>query len=207
MKKVVIFSLLILSIVLNPYDTIAASNKTKVTFSDCVDGDTAKFILDGEVITARFLAVDTPETVHPTKEEEPFGKAASNYTCERLENAKKIELEYDNGGKTDKYDRHLVWVFADGTLIQRELIKLGYAEIAYIYDDYKYTEELEVLQENAKRSKVGIWSDYEEETIYPLIYVLIIVVIILVLWKGSESTKKKLKNKLKSVIKKELKLK
>ena len=206
MKKLVLFGLLILSIVLSPFD-VYASNKKEVIFSDCVDGDTAKFILDGEVITARFLAIDTPETVHPTQEEEPFGKEASKYTCEKLEKAKKIELEYDNGGKTDKYDRHLVWVYADGMLIQRELIKLGYAEVAYIYDDYKYTEELEVLQDYAKKSKVGIWSEYEEKTTHPLIYVLIVIVVILIFWKGSASSKRKLKNKIKKTLEKELKLK
>ena len=60
-----------------------------VTLEECVDGDTARFrTSSNEVIKARFLAVDTPETVHPTKGVEPFGKDASNYTCTTLTNAK-----------------------------------------------------------------------------------------------------------------------
>jgi len=75
MKKIIfIFILFFISI-------INANAKTiKVEFSDCVDGDTAKFIYKKEEITARFLAIDTPETVHPTKGEEFFGKEASEYS-------------------------------------------------------------------------------------------------------------------------------
>ena len=69
-----------------------ASEKIEVTLSKCVDGDTAWFILDGEEIKTRFLAIDTPES---TNEIEPFGKEASNYTCDLLTNANKIEIEYD----------------------------------------------------------------------------------------------------------------
>ena len=63
-----------------------------VTYYSSVDGDTAKFELDNEIVTVRFLGIDTPETVHTQKEEQPYGKEASNYTKERLENAEKIEL-------------------------------------------------------------------------------------------------------------------
>ena len=127
-----------------------------------MDGDTAKFILDKREITARFLAIDTPETKHPTKGVEPFGKDASNYTCDKLTNAKKIVLEYDDGSdKTDKYERHLVWVYYDDNFLQEELINLGYAKVAYLYGDYKYTTDLQNAEVVAKSDKKGIWSDYE----------------------------------------------
>lgn len=141
---------------------VYANDKVEVDFSKCVDGDTAKFVLNGDVITARFLAIDTPETVHPTKDPEPFGKEASNYTCEKLTNAKKIVLEYDDGSdKTDKYKRHLVWVYYDDNFLQEELLSLGYAKIAYLYGDYKYTGDLQDVELVAKSNKVGIWGDYE----------------------------------------------
>ena len=66
--------------------------KEQVRLSKCVDGDTARFIIDNKEYSTRFLAIDTPEVKHPKKKVEPFGKEASNYTCKRLENAKKIEL-------------------------------------------------------------------------------------------------------------------
>lgn len=146
-----------------------SENTEIVTLDACVDGDTAKFKdKNGEVIKARFLAIDTPETVHPTKGVEPFGKDASNYTCESLTNAKEIKLEYDsNSDEEDNYGRKLVWVFVDGVLLQDSLISQGYAEVAYLYGNYKYTSLLEDSEAIAKVKKVGVWSveESDEETI------------------------------------------
>ena len=144
--------------------SVGAKN-IEVKFSDCVDGDTAKFIYKKEEITARFLAIDTPETVHPTKGEEQYGKEASEYTCNKIKNAEIIELEYDeDSDKLDKYNRHLVWVFVDGELLQKELVSKGYASVAYLYGDYKYTGELEEVEQDAEENKLGIWSIKEEDT-------------------------------------------
>ena len=96
-----------------------ASSKEKVTFSKCVDGDTIKVNIDGEINIVRMLAIDTPESVHPTKGVEYYGKEASNY----------------------------------------ELVKNGYAEVAYLYGDYKYTNTLKDHQAVAEASKIGIWNE------------------------------------------------
>lgn len=132
-----------------------------VTLAKCVDGDTAHFKdQEGKEFTARFLAVDTPESVHPTKEVEPFGKEASEYTCTTLTNATEIRLEYDfNSDEEDLYGRRLVWVFVDDILLQKSLVELGYAEVTYLYGDYKYTPMLQDKESVAKASKIGIWSD------------------------------------------------
>lgn len=154
--------LLVFILVLFSWNPVFANEQVEVEFSKCVDGDTAKFILNNKEITARFLAIDTPETVHPTKGEEPFGKDASNYTCNKLKEANKIKLEYDDGSdKTDKYNRHLVWVYYDDNFLQEELLELGYAKIAYLYGNYKYTNELKNIELIAKSNKNGIWSNYE----------------------------------------------
>lgn len=154
--------LLVFILILFSWNPVFANEQVEVEFSKCVDGDTAKFVLNNKEITARFLAIDTPETVHPTKGEEPFGKEASNYTCNKLKEANKIKLEYDDGSeKTDKYDRHLVWVYYDDNFLQEELLNLGYAKIAYLYGNYKYTDDLKNIELVAKSNKNGIWGDYE----------------------------------------------
>ena len=137
-----------------------------VVLEACVDGDTAKFKKStSEVISTRFLAVDTPETVHPTQGEEAYGKDASEYTCNLLTNAREIKLEYDkNSDEEDKYGRKLVWVFVDGVLLQESLISKGYAEVSYLYDNYKYTSLLQDTETVAKVNKVGIWSLKNNET-------------------------------------------
>ena len=140
------------------------TEKIEVKYSQSTDGDTAKFEMDGEIITVRFLAVDTPESVHPTKEVQAYGVEASNFTKEKLQNAQKIELEFDNNSdKTDKYNRYLAWVWVDGELLQDLLIKEGLAKVAYLYADYKYTEQLQASEEIAKNSNIKIWQDNIEE--------------------------------------------
>ena len=156
MKKKVVFLLIIF---LFP-GVVFASGREEVTFSKCVDGDTAKFIINNKEETVRFLAVDTPETKNSTKGEEPYGKEASDYTCNRLKEVNKIELEYDdNSTKTDKYNRYLAWVFVDDNLLQAELVKNGLAEVAYLYGDYKYTDLLKDYEQTAIATKVGMHSD------------------------------------------------
>ena len=158
MKKIFVLILMLLVLPINVY----ANEKVEVKFKACVDGDTARVIMNNEEIKIRFLAVDTPETSHPQKGEEPYGKEAKEFTCEKLKNANKIELEFDsNSDKKDKYDRYLVWVFTDGYLLQSELIKNGLAEVAYLYGDYKYTNMLKDNEEVAKVNKVGIHSDID----------------------------------------------
>lgn len=136
------------------------NEKVEVKFNKCVDGDTIRVDLDGEVKTVRFLAIDTPESVHPEKEVEAYGKEASDFTCNLVSKAKKLYLEYDkNSDKEDKYGRQLAFVYADDLMLQKELIKVGYAKVAYLYADYTYTSSLQQLESVAKKEKKGIWSD------------------------------------------------
>ena len=136
------------------------NEKEVVTLSKCVDGDTAKFVTkSGEVKTARFLAIDTPESVHPTKEVEKYGKEASEYTCNLLTKAKKIHVEYDKASdKEDKYGRILVWVYVDNKMVQETLLQEGLAKVAHLYEDYEYTNKLKDIESIAKDKKIGIWS-------------------------------------------------
>lgn len=156
MKRYIV--LLFISLLLISTDVNAETVKVKL--KKCVDGDTARFIIDNEVKSTRFLAINTPEIKHGKKKAEPYGVEASNYTCKRLKNAKEIALEYDdNSDKTDKYGRVLAWVFVDDELLQNDLVKKGYAEVKYLYGDYKYTKDLEKSQKKAKKEKLNIWSD------------------------------------------------
>lgn len=128
----------------------------KVTFSKCSDGDTARFIINGEEKKVRFLAIDTPEV----DKNEPISKEAKEFTCNALKNAKEIYLEYDsNSDKEDKYGRVLAFVYLDNKLLQEELISRGYAKVAYIYGDYEHVSELKELEKQAKDNQLGIWQE------------------------------------------------
>lgn len=159
-KYIVIFIVFFLSFI---NIVMADTTIESVTFVRCVDGDTAIFSVNGEEIKFRFLAIDTPETVHPTKDVEAYGKDASEYTCNRLTNAENIIIEYEVSNKTDKYGRSLGWIWVDGFLLQKELVSIGYGEVAYIYGKYRYTESLCLAQKNAKEESLGMWSEDKEE--------------------------------------------
>lgn len=176
MKKI-FYELLILFIVISPFsvwaEEISGESNNNITINEnemvvilekCIDGDTATFKdTKGNLYKTRLLAIDTPETVHPTKKTEAYGKEASTYTCDTLTNAKEIKLETDpSSDKEDVYGRLLAWVFVDGTLLQNSLIEKGLAKVDYLYGDYKYTKMLQDTQEIAKQNKIGIWSEEEK---------------------------------------------
>ena len=194
MKKFFIFIILSLCIINN------VNAKEIVTLSKCVDGDTAWFYLNGKEIKTRFLAIDTPESTNKIEE---YGKEASNFTCDKLTNAKKIEIEYDeNSDKTDKYNRELVWVFVDNELLQNLIIKEGLGEVAYLYGDYKYTSLLQKSQLEAQEKKMNIWSttDYSIQ-----FYMMIgIILLIFILYQFNSNIRKKLNKKIKRKVKKEI---
>lgn len=176
MKRIVI-SLFILFLLL-PI-RCKANEKELVTLSSCIDGDTARFIMNKKEIKIRFLAIDTPEITSNQK----YSYEAKEFTCDLLNNAHKIYLEFDgNSEKQDKYNRYLAWIWVDDKLLQEELVSNGLAKVAYLYDDYKYTNLLKNAQNKAKANNLNIW--YKEpnkmitnETNIILIIVSIIIII------------------------------
>lgn len=141
-------------------DTATETNKIKVELLSTVDGDTAKFKINEEQITVRFLGINTKETVDPKRGEEAWGKEASDFTKEKLEKATKIELEFDDiADKKDKYDRYLAWIWIDDELLQDLLVENGLAETYMLQNNYKYAGMLQESEEIAKNDKFGIWSE------------------------------------------------
>ena len=165
MNKRVICLLLILLLI--PVSVNAS--KVKVKLSKCVDGDTARFIINDEEIKLRFLGINAPEIASNNKEAEAYGEEASKYVCNKLKKAEKIEIEYDEkSDKIDKYGRHLAYVFLDGNLLETDILKKGYAEVKYAKSSFKYYDELINAENKAKEKQVGIHSDidYEEENLW-----------------------------------------
>lgn len=154
-KKISLFFLLLI-----PFNVFALD---KVKLDKCIDGDTASFIYKKEVSKFRLLSINTPES---TNRIEDYGPEASKFTCNELQNASKIEIEFeDNSEKKDKYDRYLVYVFVDGELLQEKILKNGLADLKYNKNNYKYTDRLEEANKYAKDNFLGIYStkEYQEE--------------------------------------------
>lgn len=126
-----------------------------------VDGDTAWFQVTEDGIqvthTVRFLNIDTPETVHPDMEPQPYGKEASNYVTEALE-GQEVWLEYDIQ-RTDKYGRQLchVWM-KNEVLFNLQLVRLGYARVLVIQPNIRYHKFFLAAEEYALGEEAGIWA-------------------------------------------------
>ena len=80
-------------------DMNSSTAKAEVTVKNYVDGDTTHFyvsesVVSGGILKARYLAINTPES---TGKIEEYGKAASNFTRSKLENADAIMIESDDG--------------------------------------------------------------------------------------------------------------
>ena len=166
--------------------SVNASNKFSVKLDKCIDGDTARFFINGESRTVRFLSINAPEIAHDDILEEFYGKESSEYACKLLSRASSIKLQYDpKSDKVDKYDRVLAWVYVDGELLQKELVSKGYAEVKYVYDDYLYSNELKELENISKEKKLGMWSNVSNKSrsnipsIHDLIYYSIAAIILL----------------------------
>lgn len=118
-----------------------------------VDGDTIE-IEGGEKV--RLIGVNTPETKDPRKPVEYFGQEAYEFTKSLLE-GKDVYLEYDVE-KTDRYGRILAYIYlADGTFVNAELVKQGYAQVMTIPPNVKYADLFVELQREAREADKGLW--------------------------------------------------
>lgn len=135
-----------------PLTTRQTENKSYFLCIRVIDGDT--IVLEGNE-KVRLIGVDTPETVHPNKPVEHFGKEASEFT-KRMVEGKQVRLEYDWQRK-DKYNRTLAYVhLKDGTFLNLEIVKQGYG-FAYTKYPFKFLEEFRQAEKEARQNKIGLW--------------------------------------------------
>jgi len=135
-------------------------NETLYPVVSVTDGDTLKINVEGKTETVRLIGVDTPETVHPSKPVQCFGREASAKTKSLL-SGKSVYIETDSTqGTYDKYQRRLAYIFLeDGTNVAQLLIEEGYAH-EYTYDGpYRYQEAFKAAEAAAKTNKRGLWAD------------------------------------------------
>ncbi len=135
----------------------------KAKVIDHVDGDTVRINITNppnelqEIETIRFLGIDTPETVHPSKPVEYFGKEASSFTRSNLL-GKTVYLAFDYNLR-DRYKRLLAYIYTeDGKCFNAVLVSEGYAH-AYVKYPFQFIDEFTQLEKNAKARKKGLWGE------------------------------------------------
>ena len=149
--------------------------KEEVTVKMFIDGDTTHFyvpssVAAGGVLKARYLAVNTPES---TGKIEEYGKKASAFTREKLENAQSILIESETAyWEADSTgDRYLAWVWyqPQGSDTYRnlniELLQNGLA-IASSSANNRYGETCMAAINQAKAQKLNVHSGEKDPDFY-----------------------------------------
>lgn len=133
----------------------------KAKVSKNVDGDTIRIMLDGKEEIIRMIGVDTPETVHPSKPVEYFGKEASNFTKKMLPVGSEVYVTYDWDPR-DKYNRLLayIWYKVDGIWVLHNLNLIangyGFAYTSFAFDD-DYKQTFIEAERTARNEDRGLW--------------------------------------------------
>jgi len=124
-----------------------------------VDGDTVVIDLDGSTETVRLLGIDTPETVHPDRPPECFGKQASVRMAELLPASTVVLVTRDVEAR-DRYDRLLAYVARaeDGLVVNRAMVVEGYASALHIDPNDGMRNELAAAEARARADGRGLWT-------------------------------------------------
>ena len=153
----------------------ADTAKQEVTVKSFVDGDTVHFfvpesIMPSGVLKARFIGIDTPES---TGKIEEYGKAASEFTQEKLSRAHSIMIESDDGNWDfdSTGGRYLVWVWykaekaGEYRNLNIELLQNGLAR-AYSSANNRYGSTCTAAINRAKANKLNIYSGQKDPDFY-----------------------------------------
>jgi len=136
-----------------PWVECEAYRNHPVKVAYVIDGDTVK-LTRGQKL--RYIGVDTPETKHPRKPVQYYGKEAYAFNKQLVE-GKEIYIEFDVV-PTDRYGRWLGYVFlADGTFVNALLVKQGYAKVYTYPPNVKYIDLFRKLETEARKNKRGVW--------------------------------------------------
>ena len=124
---------------------------------DIIDGDTIKINYQGKLTTVHLIGVDTPETVHPQKPVEPFGKEAT-YFLKNLLLDESVYLRFDVQ-KTDKFGRTLAYLYRapDGLFVNLELVRQGYGKVYTVFP-FKHKTLFQHYGGQAQKAGRGLWN-------------------------------------------------
>ena len=151
------------------------TKKQVATVKTYVDGDTTHFhvpedVIEGGVLKARYLAINTPES---TGKIEEYGKKASEFTRAKLSSAVSIILESDddkwNRDSTDS--RYLVWVWykesEDGEYrnLNLEILQNGLA-VASSTGNNRYGSVCLSALAQARAEKLNVYSGEKDPDFY-----------------------------------------
>ena len=146
---------------------IEQDTKIDVLVTKVTDWDTIHFLKDWKDYTTRLIWIDAPEnsTTRYWYVEQLWTEAKDYLNS--LIWWKTIQIEYDSSqAKTDKYWRHLIYIFYNWENINKKMIEQWFAK-EYTYNKpYKYQTEFKEAEKIAKENSKWIWGlENQEEVI------------------------------------------
>ena len=132
-----------------------AAGTIEGTVVHVVDGDTIHVRLTDRVEKIRYIGVNTPEIHHPSKGEEPGGREAAEVN-RGLVGGRRVRLELDVQTR-DRYGRLLAYVWVGDTMVNAELVRLGYAQVMTVPPNVRYQDLFVKLQRQARDAHRGLW--------------------------------------------------
>lgn len=105
------------------------------------------------------IGVNTPESVHPTKEVECFGEEASAHTAQLLPKGTPVRLVRDTELR-DRYGRLLAYVYRsrDALLVNEHLVARGFGEAYRFPPNTALAARFSEAQAAARRERAGMWA-------------------------------------------------
>jgi micrococcal nuclease len=111
--------------------------------------------LNVKLCLSRSIGMNAPETKHPTKGQEPCGPEASAAN-RQLVAGQAVRLELDVQ-PWDRYQRLLAYVYVGTVMVNAELVRQGYAQVATYPPNVRYADHFRQLQQDARQAGVGRW--------------------------------------------------
>ena len=121
-----------------------------------IDGDTVKIDYQDKATNVRLIGVDTPETVHPNKPVEAYGKEASNFVKNLLQ-GESVYLRFDTD-RTDNFGRLLAYLYRapDGLFVNLEIVRQGYGHVSTQFP-FKHIELFRYYGNRARIAGKGLY--------------------------------------------------
>lgn len=134
---------------------VARADPREIGVVDVVDGDTIR--IDGGALV-RLIGIDTPESSGPYRDEECFGREATERTTALIPRGTKVRLVFDVEHR-DRYDRLLAYVYrvSDGLFVNASLVRDGYAGALTVPPNVHFAERFRRLQREAREKQRGLW--------------------------------------------------
>lgn len=115
-----------------------------------IDGDTA-VLEDGTNV--RYIGMDTPE-MRPAPQ---CGAVAATRENERLVEGEVVTLRLDPAETRDRFGRLLAYLEIDGSLVNVELVRDGFACAFPFGQTRRFRDEIAAAEEEAREADRGVW--------------------------------------------------